>query len=155
MVTTLHIASLMSKFRKAAKRLNSNKACSLDTILNEYLKESIDFISYPLEKLFNYILEKKNFPKQWSKGIIKPIYKKGDPNEPSNYRAITLVSCLGKLYTSIVNELLKKWALQNDVITDAQFGFKLDYSTIDAIFILESFISKAIREKKKNVLCVR
>ena len=44
---------------------------------------------------------------------------------------------------------MKKWALQNDVITDAQFGFKSDYSTIDEIFILESFISKAIREKKK------
>ena len=44
---------------------------------------------------------------------------------------------------------MKKWALQNDVIADAQFGFKSDYSTIDAIFILESFISKAIREKKK------
>ena len=100
----------------------------------------------------NYLIifwRKKSFPKQWSNGIIKPIYKKGDPNEPSNYRAITLVSCLGKLYTSIVNERLKKWALQNDVITDAQFGFKADYSTIDAIFILESFISKAIREKKK------
>ena len=108
--------------------------------MNEYLKESIDSISYPLEKIFNYILEKKSFPKQWSKGIIKPIYKKGDSNEPSNYRAITLASCLGELYTSIVIERLN---------TDAQFGFKADYSTIDAIFILESFISKAIREKKK------
>ena len=59
------------------------------------------------------------------------------------------ISCFGKLFTVIVNERLKKWALQNDIVTDAQFGFKADYSTIDAIFILESFISKTLRDKKK------
>ena len=95
------------EIRKATSRLKQNKACSLDTVLNEYLKESIELISNPLEKLFNYILEKKSFPKQWSKGVIKPIYKKGDTSEPSNYRAITLVSCFGKLFTIIVNERLK------------------------------------------------
>ena len=96
------------EIRKAVMHLKPNKACSLDTILNEYLKESIEFISNPLEKIFNYILEKKSFPKQWSKGVINPIYKKGDTSEPSNYRAITLVSCLGKLFSIIVNERLKK-----------------------------------------------
>ena len=49
-----------------------------------------------------------------------------------------------------MNERLKKWALQNDIVTDAQFGFKADYSTVDAIFILESFISKTLRDKKKS-----
>ena len=135
--------------------MNSNKACSFVTILNEHLKESIDFISYPSEKLFNYILEKKKaFQNNGRKGSSSPFIKREIQTNLATNRAITLVSCLGKLYTSIVNEGLKKWELQNDVITDAQFGFKADYSTIDAIFILEPFISKAIREKKKNVLCV-
>ena len=138
-----------NEIRKASVRLNTNKACSLDTILNEYLKESIEIILDPLEKIFNYILSKQSFPKQWSMGVILPVYKKGDSTEPSNYRGITLVSCFGKLFTVIVNERLKKWALQNDIVTDAQFGFKADYSTIDAIFILESFISKTLRDKKK------
>lgn len=142
-----------AEIRNASKRLNLNKACSLDTILNEYLKESIDIILDPLEKLFNFILDKKSFPTQWTKGVIIPIHKKGDSSIPSNYRGITLVSCFGKLFTIIVNERLKKWALQNDIISDAQFGFKADYSTVDAIFILESFISKMIRDKKK-LYCV-
>ena len=75
-----------SEIRKASVRLNTNKACSLDTILNEYLKESIEIILNPLEKIFNYILSKQSFPKQWSMGVILPIYKKGDSTEPSNYR---------------------------------------------------------------------
>ena len=59
------------------------------------------------------------------------------------------MSCFGKLFTIIINERLKKWALQNNIISDAQFGFKADYSTVDAIFILESLINKSIREKKR------
>ena len=137
------------EIKKASKKLNPNKACALDSIINEYLKESMNVILQPLQNLFNYTLDKKSFPRQWAKGVIIPIYKKGDPNEPSNYRGITLVSCLGKLFTIIVNERLKKWALQNDIITDAQFGFKADYSTVDAIFILDSFINKMIKNKKK------
>ena len=83
---------------------------------------------------------------QWAKGVTFPIYKKNDPNDPSNYRRITLVSCLGKFFAIILSDRLKKWALQNDIITDAQFGFKADYSTLDAIFILNSFINKMIKK---------
>ena len=107
----------------------------------------------PLETIFNYILNKKCFPKQWTKGIILPIHKKGDSKEPSNYRGITLVSCFGKLFTVIINERLKKWAEQNEIISDAQFGFKADYSTVDAIFILQSLINKTINKKKKLYAC--
>ena len=40
-------------------------------------------------------------PESWSIGIIRPIYKnKGDPKNPDNYRAITLVSCLWKIALS-------------------------------------------------------
>ena len=64
------------EIKNASRQLNSNRACSLDTILNEYLKESVDLLLAPLETLFNYILNKKSFPKQWTKGVILPIYKK-------------------------------------------------------------------------------
>ena len=49
------------EIQTASRRLNSNKACSSDTILNEYLKEGIDTLLHPLEILFNYILNKKKF----------------------------------------------------------------------------------------------
>ena len=70
----------------------------------------------------------------------------------NNYRGISLVSNLGKLFTSILNERLKKWSDNNDVITDAQFGFKNGYSTQDAIFALNSIISKTL-SKKKRLYC--
>ena len=92
----------------------------------------------PLEILFNYILNERTFPKQWPKGVIIPIHSKGDNQNPSKYRGITLLSCFGKLFTMVINERLKVWAMRQNIITDVQFGFKADYSTVDAIFILES-----------------
>jgi hypothetical protein len=47
-------------------------------------------------------------PSSWLIGMIKPIYKnKGDKFDPKNYRPITIASCLGKLFTAILNERLK------------------------------------------------
>ena len=69
---------------------------------------------------------------------------------PCDYRVITLVSCFGKLVTIITNERLKKWTLQNNIISDAQFGFKSDYSTVDAIYILESLFNKSEKKKREE-----
>ena len=105
-----------------------------------------------LHKLFNNILNTGFFPTSWSSAVIIPIFKKGDKNNVNNYRGISLVSNLGKLFTSILNERLKKWSDNNDVTTDAQFWFKNGYSTQDAIFALNSIISKTL-SKKKRLYC--
>lgn len=46
------------------------------------------------------------FPDDWMEGIIVPVFKKGDHNNVNNYRAITLVSCLAKLFASVLNARL-------------------------------------------------
>ena len=109
----------------------------------------MDVLVKPCDMLFNYILDTRSFPAQWSKGVVVPIYKKGDTGDPNNYRDITLVSCFGKLFTHVINNRLKRWAVDIEVIYDAQFGFKSDYSTVDAIFILQCQIERKIREREK------
>ena len=106
-----------------------------------------------MEILFNHILNTQKFPVSWSTGVIIPLYKKGESSDPNNYRGITLISCFAKLFTVILNERLKKWSAQNDILTDAQFGFKPNYSTVDAIFILNSLIEKQLCNKKKLYCC--
>jgi hypothetical protein len=48
--------------------------------------------------LFNNILSTGKFPVVWAKGIIVPIFKSGEKCNPSNYRGITIGSCIGKLF---------------------------------------------------------
>lgn len=63
-----------------------------------------------ITKLFNLVLNSGIIPSDWCLGAIKPIYKnKGNVNDPDNYRGITLLSCMGKLFTSAINMRLTNY----------------------------------------------
>ena len=55
--------------------------------------------------------------------MIIPIYKKGDVQSPSNYRPITLLSSIRKLFTKILSKKLTEWAEDNALLTEVKFGF--------------------------------
>ena len=60
--------------------------------------------------LFNLVLESGFIPKSWTCGFIKPIYKnKFSGADANNYRGITILSCLGKLFTSVLNNRLNEY----------------------------------------------
>jgi len=73
-------------------------------------------------------------------GIIVPIHKKGPVSDVTNYRGITLVSCLSKLFTSVLNKRKEKICNVHNLISDAQFGFRKGRPTVDTIFILMSLV---------------
>ena len=137
------------EIKQCIRQLSRNKSPGKDNLLNEYFMESIDLLIEPLGILFNDILDSGYFPSQWTEGIIIPLHKKGSHDDPKNYRGITLFSCLGKLFTSIINQRLIDWSTANEISTDAQFGFKSGHSTIDAIFILQNLIQKRLNNKKR------
>ncbi|UYV65892.1 hypothetical protein LAZ67_3005828, partial [Cordylochernes scorpioides] len=97
--------SLLEIVREIAS-LKNNKAAGYDSILNEAIKALPENGFILLSNLFNKILTKSQVPSQWSKTIIQPIFKNGDPNAPSNYRGIALISNLSKLFTSILKNRL-------------------------------------------------
>lgn len=117
--------------------------------MNKYFIEFQDYFLPVLHKLFNCILNTGIFPSTWSSSIIVPVFKKGDSTDPNNYRGIRLVSNMCKLFTSILNKRLLEWSKYNNVITDAQFGFKPNYGTRDAIFALHSIISYSLCKKRR------
>lgn len=83
-----------------------------------------------------------------------PIFKKGDLDETDNYLGITLMSCMLKIFTTILNNRLMKWSDRNSVITDAQFGYRLGVGTLyDTIFALQSIIDKHLSNIKKLYCC--
>jgi hypothetical protein len=86
----------------AIKGWKNNKAPRSDKLINDFFKNSPPFLVYIYTKLFNVVLDTGIIPETWTTGIIIPVYKnKGCPTDPDNFRAITLISCLGKLFISI------------------------------------------------------
>ena len=73
-------------------------------MLNEYIKNTGDVLIEFWVKLFNRVYNSGEVPAEWSKGTL---YKgKGTHCDPKNYRGITLLSCIGKLFTSVLNNRL-------------------------------------------------
>ena len=123
------------ELKKGLKSLKNNKSTGPDEILNEQIKATFPIMKNIYLKLFNTIFDTGCFPEIWAEGLIVPIYKKkGSKNNPNNYRGITLISCLAKFFTIILNNRLKivaKW-----VISQIQAGFRPGYSTLDHVFTL-------------------
>ena len=134
-------------------KLKNGKATGHDEIANEYIKSTKHILLPTYELLFNTILDTGYFPEQWTIGIIKPIYKnKGDNNDVKNYRPITILSCLGKLFTSILNERLTSFMDETMRLSENQAGFRKEYSTLDHIFSLNAII-EILKHRKKKLFC--
>ena len=127
----------------AIKHLKSGKATGPDYIRNEYITYEKQNLKHVLRELFNVIYETGAYPDQWSTGVIVPIYKKGDTNDPANYRGITLTCAMSKLFTFMLNKRINEWAEQSDLFSQAQFAYKTGYSTTDAVFVLNAVLSSS------------
>ena len=122
------------EIKKLIKKLKKNKSCGIDNIINEFLKYSPESYIELLVKLFNVILKTGIIPSEWCISFISPIYKnKGEKSDPNNYRGISIISCLGKLFTALINERLTKFVDLNEIIGEEQAGFRSGYSTQDHI----------------------
>ena len=96
------------EFEAAVNKLKANKSPGIDNILNEVIKIGKDAIKGHLVNLFNRILDTGKYPTLWSFGLIVPIHKRMIDPKSQNYRGITLLSALGKLFTSILNNQSSK-----------------------------------------------
>ena len=93
MFDELNVTIPLEEIRKGIKQLRNGASAGPDLMLNEFLKHtgSSNGLLIYLHHLFNKIFEIGYFPENWSEGHIVPIFKKGDKNEVSNYRGITLL----------------------------------------------------------------
>ena len=77
------------------------------------------------------------------------IHKKGDMNNPDNYRGIALTSVVSKVYIHILNRRLTNWAEREDKLLEEQAGFRSGYSTVDHICTLYALVQKYLMKNSK------
>ena len=142
-----------SEIRKCLNLLKNNKASANDNIINEYMKYSAEQMMPSYILLFNLVLDTGILPDAWLEGIIRPIYKRsGDPKKPENYRPITILSCFGKLFTSVLNLRLNNFIEHHNILNENQAGIRSSYSTTDHIFTLHA-LTEILKQNKKKLYC--
>ncbi|MCG8046717.1 MAG: reverse transcriptase domain-containing protein [Candidatus Thiodiazotropha endolucinida] len=149
----LNVPITPAEILSAVKSLKNNKSPGNDDILNEHIKCTINVMLPVYTKLFNLIFNSGIIPESWVLGDILPIYKnKGSKTLPENYRPITLLSCLGKLFTSIINNRLTSYAEKYEVISHSQSGFRKGFSTVDNLYVIQSLI-EMMKTNKNKLYC--
>ena len=120
---------------------NSNKASDIPV---RVLKSCKHIISLPLSIFFNHIIDNSIFPDNLKLGHVTPIFIKGDCQQLENYRPITLLPIIGKLFEKIIYSRLY-------TLNMYQFGFRKSHSTSHAINHSIGVITEQI-EKRKHVI---
>ena len=134
---------------KSIQALKCGKSAGTDEIIPEFFIHSVDNILPLLNRFFNRMFDKAEFPNSWCNSIIVTLYKKGDANSPDNYRGISLLNIFSKIYTSIISRRVTFYTNIYNKISESQAGFREGYSTIDNAFILYSLIHKYLSKKTR------
>ena len=136
----------------AVRKLKMGKAPGEDDILTDILKSGADAVNngkmrgndgmiQALVMLFNYVFDHEVWPERWGSGVIFPIHKHDSRLDPSNYRPITLMSVVGKVFGVVVNTRLMQFSERMGTISDEQGGFRARRGTPDQIFILREILA--------------
>lgn len=132
----------------ALKGLKRGKAAGPDGISTDFFITGKETLIRYLHPLFNKIFETGEYPESWTtKAIIFPLHKKGNSRCVDNYRGISLLNVISKLYSIVINNRLLKFCEENHCIPESQAGFRKNYNTVDKIFTLKSLVQKYLTKK--------
>jgi hypothetical protein len=151
--TELDILISETEVFKALKCLKNKKASGKDEIIAEMIKYGASFFTPALTRLFNLVFSSNNFPTLWSDSLISTIFKSGSLLLPSNYRGISVGSCISKLFCIVLHIRLKKFIKDNNLYTKLQIGFEEKCRTSDHILTLKTLIDKYRNQKKRLFAC--
>ena len=135
----------------AGCKLKLGKSAGDDNMSNEMIISLLETHPKLILKLFNLILQSGEVIPEWLMGLIVAIYKDGPKMDPGNYRGITLMSCLGKLFLSVLNSRLMNYVLGEDILTPSALGFVPGNRTSDALIIINNLVKKICHKQNKKL----
>lgn len=128
-----------------------NSSTGPDNVFNRCLKNYTESLIKHLAKLFNQVLVVGYIPNAWKTAYIILLLKPSkDKQQPSSYRPISLLSCLGKLLEKIIKQRLMLVLERRNILPMHQAGFRQGKSTIYNILRLERYAERQLRNNNNN-----
>ncbi|MES9879852.1 MAG: hypothetical protein ABW185_03125, partial [Sedimenticola sp.] len=150
----LNVMISEAEITKSIISLNSGKSGGPNGMVSEMIKCTLNEMTPVLHSLYNTVFTSGQFPRAWGQSILCPVHKKGSWSDTDNFRGISLIDVLNKVFTGILNERLCRWAEVNNVIDESQAGFRKGYSTIDNLFTLQAMVQKYLSKRRGRFYCL-
>ena len=131
------------------KQLKTKDSAGNDKISSKLLKQMAPIIHSILRLIINQSINTGIFPDQLKLAIVKPLFKnKGDNMTFGNYRPISLLSTISKVFERIIFNQLYKYMDSNSLFLNSQYGFRKNHSTEYAALEFVDRIAKDLEAKK-------
>ena len=133
---------------KIIDNLKLNTAVGLDNIGPKMIKDLKHVLSNTLADLINKSFEEGIFPQCLKAAIITPIFKEGDKEQINNYRPISVLTTISKIFERVVSDQLSQFLEINKIISKYQHAYRKKHSSITCLFEILNLIYRCIDEKK-------
>ena len=136
-----------NEVKKLISKLNNKKSSGFDELSAKFLKLCSPYISDPLSKIFNKSISNGIYPDLLKTARVTPIYKKGVKSDPGNYRPISVLSQVNKIFEKILHKRLYKYLTKFKILYEYQFGFREGHSTTQALVEITDRLKNAMDAK--------
>ena len=103
-------------------------------------------------RLFNLSLQSSSYPNQWKEANVIPLFKKGDRSIPSNYRPISLISSIGKVFERVIFKHIYNHLINKSLLYTYQSGFLPGHSTVHQLIDIFHNTCTALDERRLSSL---
>ena len=119
--------------RDARAKAKIPKSFGHDNISYFFLKLALPYIQNSLAILFYTSIETSIFLDAWKLARVTPIFKEGDKDEKSNYRAISVLPAISRLFEKLITDQLYQFMDKNGLFSTDQSGFLRLHSTLTSL----------------------
>ena len=123
----------VKEVRAAFAKIKTAKSFGIDNFSSYFLKLALPFIENSLAFLFNTSIETSQFPDSWNVARVTPIFKEGDKTEKSNYRPISVLPVISRLFEKLVFDQLYQCMKEYGLFSPDQSGFLRLHSTLTCL----------------------
>ena len=125
-------------------KINPKKSTGSDDLPGIFINISAPVVADTLSKLFNLSIRKGEYPDVLKIAKVIPIYKKGDHTDVNNYRPISILTHLNKIFETIISNQMKSFLNKHNIFYKYQYGFHEKHSTDHALIEIVDGIKLAI-----------
>ena len=121
---------------KLLEETNPARAAGIDQIGRRFLKDGPTALACPIKHLCNLSIQLSKFPDECKIALLKPLFKKGSKLEAKNYRPISLLPLVSKIFEKVIHNQTQIYLDQKEILYKFQSGFRQNHSTDTALSYL-------------------
>lgn len=136
-----------NEVKNAFDDLDTTKGSGTDNLPPTLFKNCSTELAKPIAMLFNRSLRERIFPRAWKTASVVPIHKSGNLNQVSNYRGVSILCCLSKIFEKLMHNVL--YTVASPIISDTQHGFMKHRSSTTNLMCYVTALSREMEKGRQ------